>query len=48
MDDPARYAPTLHAFEDRPLPFLTLADDLPCLAGFSIDRQSTKFLDHPS
>lgn len=38
MDEPERYPPTHHAFEQRRLPFLHIADDLPRYDGFSIER----------
>ena len=38
MDHPEAYPPTVHAFENRRLPFLHLADDLPRYDGFSIER----------
>lgn len=38
MDEPERYAPTMHAFEKRRLPFLHIDDDLPRFDGFSIER----------
>lgn len=38
MDEPERYAPTMHAFEKRRLPFLQISDDLPRFDGFSIER----------
>ena len=38
MDEPEAYAPTLHAFEKRRLPFLNIADDLPRHAGFAVER----------
>ncbi|MEO3997124.1 GFA family protein [Mesorhizobium sp. CAU 1732] len=38
MDDPESYAPTLHAFTKRQLPFLHIDDDLPRYDGFSIER----------
>src|SRR5690606_231519 len=38
MDEPEAYAPTLHAFQSRRLPFLNIADDLPRHAGFAVER----------
>lgn len=38
MDAPENYPPTLHAFVQRQLPFLHMADDLPRFDGFSIER----------
>jgi hypothetical protein len=38
MDEPEAYPPRLHAFEQRRLPFLHIADDLPRYDGFSIER----------
>ena len=38
LDEPEAFPPTLHAFDDRRLPFLHLADALPRFPGFSIQR----------
>lgn len=38
MDEPERFAPTLHAFESERLPFLHIKDDLPRFERFSVKR----------
>jgi hypothetical protein len=38
MDQPERCAPTMHAFEQRRLPFLIIDDHLPRYEGFSRPR----------
>jgi hypothetical protein len=38
MDEPEKFAPALHAFESRRLPWLHVADDLPRFESFSIER----------
>lgn len=38
MNEPERFAPTLHAFESQRLPFLKIDDHLPRFERFSIER----------
>lgn len=38
MDEPERFAPTLHAFESERLPFLKIDDHLPRFARFAVER----------